>query len=474
MPAPPRFDSGSYRDRDGRVFYDAQGGVFRSLSEEALADWHAVSLSRFFGDALARGDVIETELLPPEHPVGHNLSGAWSGVLRHARIPFVSYPYEWSFGMLQDAALLQLALLAAALREDLTLKDGTAYNVQWQGTRPVFIDVASFVPLLPGAPWAGYRQFCQTQLYPLLLQAYKGIDFHPFLRGRLDGISPADCWRLMSLGDLFRRGVFGHVFLHQWLESRPAVDAGDVSKGLPAAGFNKQMIQGNVDRLQKLVGRLRWSPPQSTWSEYAGANRYSDQERELKSRFVRCVVEGRRWKRVWDLGCNTGDYSRIAAENADQVVAFDADHLAVERFYQALKQERSPAAANILPLVNDLVDPSTGLGWRGAERKGLAERGTPELTLCLALVHHLVIGRGVPLRELLDWFASLGTDLIIEFVSRQDPMVQRLLRGRRDNDHDYEQQSFERLLSERFEIVRSEPLLEGARVLYFGRWRGAA
>jgi hypothetical protein len=170
---------------------------------------------------------------------------------------------------------------------------------------------------------------------------------------------------------------------------------------------------------------------------------------------------------VWDLGCNTGTYSRIAAENADGVVAFDADHLAVERFYGALKRESHQRRGWILPLVTSVVDAAGGQGWRGAERKGLVERGRPNLTFCLALVQHLVLGSGVPLAELIDWFAGLETSLVIEFVSKDDPMVRKLLRGRRDNYFDYDIITFERLLREKFEVLGSEVLDSGTRTLYY-------
>ncbi len=215
--------------------------------------------------------------------------------------------------MLKDAALLHLELLAAALVEDVVIKDGTAYNIQWRGTRPVFIDVASFERLSPGHPWAGYRKFCQTFLFPLMMQAYKHVPFQPWLRGRLNGISPQECRNVMSFRDLFRRGVATHVFLHAWLDARQTFQDFDVLQDLPAAGFGKEQILRNVDRLIGLVRRLEWSPPESAWSGYADANTYAPADQRRKEDFVRNVTGSRRWKLIWDLGCNTGTYSRIAA-----------------------------------------------------------------------------------------------------------------------------------------------------------------
>ena len=190
----------------------SQGGVYRVLSKEALSDWDALSATQFFPRLSEAGKFIRTEKLdsfnsPEVQPQGH-----WAGVLKHQRIPFISYPYEWSFGMLKDAALLQLESLLVALNEDLILKDSSAFNVQWKGGVPAFIDITSFEKLVPGEPWVGYRQFCQLFLYPLLLQAYKDVPFQPWLRGSLDGIDSEHCEHLMSARDFLRPGIL-HTFL---------------------------------------------------------------------------------------------------------------------------------------------------------------------------------------------------------------------------------------------------------------------
>lgn len=466
------YEPGSYRDRDGRVFYDDARNVCRALSTEALAEWDFVSQTRFFQAAMSAGRIVKSEQIESkEDAVGLRGEG-WAGVLRHAAIPFVSYPYEWPFGMLKDAALLHLELLAAALDEDMTIKDGTAYNVQWIGVHPTFIDVPSFERLPAGRPWAGYRQFCQTFLFPLMLQAYRDVSCQPWLRGRLEGISPTECRNLLSLRDYFRPGVLTHVVLHAWLESRSAVRESDPAPGLSAAGFDKQLICRNVAQLIRLIRGLHWSPATSLWSDYAQCNSYAITDRQAKERFVREVVARHWWSSVWDLGCNAGVFSRIAAENAGLVVALDGDPVVVERLYQALTGSSTPDSSRILPLVVSLTDPSVGLGWRGAERKALADRGRPELLLCLGLLHHLVIGGGVPLRDVLDWLAEMNGELVVEFVTREDPMVHRLLRGRRDNYSDYQSDVFERLLAERFDVVRKEMLGSGTRMLYHATPKG--
>jgi hypothetical protein len=453
-----RPEPGSFRDRNGRIFYDG-GRVLRGISESAWQDFRKLESTPFFSRYVGEGKLVNTRT--SSRPV----TGSWSAVLEHEPIPFISYPYEWAFGMLKDSALLQLELLLAALDHDLILKDASAFNVQWRGARPVFIDIPSFTRLSPGEPWAGYRQFCQLLLYPLMLQAYKNVDFRPFLRGSLDGITPGAMNRMTTAADLFlRAGVFAHVFLQSKLESNLADSGFDMRKGLREAGFAQDLIRANASRLKKLVSSLQWNPPGSEWSGYADRNSYTDSDTEAKKRFVAEVGSMRRKKLSWDIGCNTGTYSRILAESSGTVVAMDRDPLAIEWLYRALAGEKN---GQILPLVTDITDPSPALGWKGMERKALWERGRPELTLCLALIHHVVISANIPMHEFIAWLAGLGTALVIEFVRRGDPMVQKLLRNKADQYADYDEAAFERCLQEHFSIERRLELGSRTRVLYF-------
>ncbi|HWM11642.1 MAG TPA: hypothetical protein VNO82_19950 [Solirubrobacteraceae bacterium] len=360
--------------------------------------------------------------------------------------------------MLKDAALLQLALGRAALEHDLTLKDASAYNVQWRGADPVFVDIGSFERLRPGEPWAGYRQFCMLFLYPLMLQAYRGVPYHPWLRGSIDGISPVEARGLLPR---FRKGVFSHVRMHARLEGRYAATGGrEVKKELKAAGFGKELLAANLRKLEKLVRRLEFEPGRTAWTEYGATNTYTDEEAGRKAEFVRAAAARRPGGLTWDLGCNDGTYSRVAAEHAAYVVAIDADHATVDGLYRSLG-----GARDILPLVMSVTDPSPDLGWRGAERASLEHRGTPDLVLALALVHHVVIAGNVPVASFLDWLRSLDSALVIEFPDREDEMVQRLLSGKAETANpDYDRERFERELGERFTVERTERL--GSRTLY--------
>lgn len=456
---------GSFRDPDSRVF-ESGGDVFRALSTRGLEDWNALRSSVVFAELTGRGSVIETQEVGSDDP--ETLPEGWAGVLRHASVPFVSYPYEWTFGMLRDAALLQLDVLERCLAESLMVKDSSPYNVQWRGVAPVFIDIGSFERLREGEPWIAYRQFCMLFLYPLMFQAFKGIPFQPWLRGAIDGITPAQARAVMSTRDRLRRGVLTHVILHSRLELRYAAVEGRTAKArVRRAGFNTELILANVRRLRKLIARMDWKPATSAWTGYRDASSHLHADADDKAGFVATAAGRRHSRLVWDLGANDGAYARIAARTSDHVVAMDVDHPTVERLYRALREE---GERRILPLVIDVCDPSPALGWRGRERGTLSDRGRPDLTLCLALVHHMAITRNVPVREIVDWLASLGGTVLVEFPERTDPMVQRLLGAKREGAHeDYERAHFERCLHEAFVVERQQELPSTQRVLYQAR-----
>jgi hypothetical protein len=453
-------DPGSFRDPGSRV-YRVGETIYRALDERAAMNWKALRATRFFEDGVAAGTIIGTE--PAEAAPGVD---GWAEVVRHDTVPVISYPYEWTFSMLKDAALLQLDLLLAALAEDMILKDSTPYNVQFIGSRPVFIDIGSFERLEPGDVWVGYRQFLQQFLYPLMLTARVGVPFQPWLRGRMEGLTADEMSRMLGPRDHLRKSSLLHVSLPARSERRyEGDDSGrDVRSELQQAGFSKDMIVTNVEGLRRVVTELTWDPDHSRWDDYVSCAHVSGQ-REFKADFVTRSLLELAPDTVWDLGTNDGHFARLAGVTTDRVVAFDADHLVLDHFYRALRLD---AVDNVLPLLYDLTDPSPGLGWRGAERRPLAARSTPDLVLCLAVVHHLVIGRNVPLRRVVDWLADLGAHVVFEWVPPDDPMVRGLTANKRPHEvhGDYEEQALRHLVAERLTVTREEPVPGSSRILF--------
>ncbi|ANW04499.1 class I SAM-dependent methyltransferase [Bradyrhizobium icense] len=460
-------EPGSFRDASNRIFYH-QGEVFRSLSAEATANWHQLRQTAFFQELVKSGAVVGTETEDrPE--ITAPVSSHWTGVLRHERLPFISYPYEWTFGMLKDAALLHLEVLERALENGWTLKDGSAYNVQWRGQRPVFIDVSSFEPYRAGDSWIGYRQFCMMFIVPLLLKAHRDIQLAPLCRSNLEGVDPEEGMKFISMRDILRRGVFTHLYLHARLQGRAKqaetrMQAPASSPGKWPIRQTREMTLGMVQSIRRMVGKLERKGGATVWSDYEKTHSYDNVSLAEKKHFVERHVRGKRWRMVYDLGSNTGTFARLCSDHADQVVAVDQDELAVDTLYRRLKAEKP---GNVTPLVMPLSNASPDQGWRGRERKSFDSRGKPDLILCLALIHHMVISANIPMRDFLQWLCGFAAAVVVEFVGPDDEMTLQLLKNKRNAYPDYTQGQFESIAASMFEIIDSAPLKEGRRRIYF-------
>ncbi len=462
-------DPGSFRDRNNRV-YDNGQIIIRGISDQALSHWYALADSSLFKSLVADKKVIRTELAKVE-----DIPGSWPAALIHDRIPFVSYPYEWSFGMLKDAALLHLEILERAFSEGWVLKDSSSYNIQWVGARPVFIDIPSFEPYNKGDPWTGYRQFCMMFLFPLMLQAYKNIDFRYLLRSNLEGIDPALANQILAGFSRFRKGVFSNVYLHSKFQDRSArLELNEAKKLTENSGREVQktkgvnhsdaMILGTIQGLSRIIKQLKLPNFRTSWGSYEVDHSYSDTSLSAKEKFVEKYASAKRRKLVWDLGCNTGNFSRLCAKHSDYVISLDGDFNAIERLY---RREKKNPDGNILPLVMNLSNVSPSQGWRGRERKSLEERGRPDLVICLALIHHMVISANIPMVEYIEWLHSLGTEVIIEFVGISDAMSQILVRNRVNQYQELTHENFEQAISKHFQINDSELIKGGDRKIYY-------
>jgi hypothetical protein len=459
-------DPGSFRDPLSTVFVGPEG-VYRGLTEPGLREFEAVAGAGFFDDLVGRGRIVRTERVAPDEAP---LAGEWAAVLRHERVPVITYPYEWSFAMLRDAALLQLEVTERAVADGFTTKDASSYNVQFRGADPVFIDVGSFERLRPGEPWPGYRQFCELFLNPLVAQGVAGIPFQPWLRGSVDGISPADAASLVRGWRRLDRRLLVHVRLHARAERRYADSDRDVRDELRHAGLGPKVLAAQLANLRDAVERLRWDDARSEWSDYTDRAHYTDIDLAAKESFVARAVEADRPSTVLDLGANDGRFSVLAVDHGARLaIAADSDHLVVDRLYRRL---RDAGDTRVLPLVIDLADPPPGLGWRSRERRPWAERMQPDLVLALALVHHLALTDTVPFGEIVAFLADFDAPLIVELPHRDDPMVERLLGRKRAGlfDH-YTTDGWERALAERFHVAEREVLPSGRRTLYRCRRR---
>ena len=422
--------------------------------------------SDFFGQN-AGERIVETWEVAPEDVVGAGVPeaevGAWDIWLEHRALPLVTYPYEWSFECLKQAACLTLDLLADALRNGYTLKDASAFNVQFIDSRPIFIDVLSFAEYEDGAPFLGYKQFCEQFLAPLCLTAFAGIDFNQWFRGRLDGLDLIEVSRALPLSTWCRPNVLLHIHSQAWamrkLESA-SNQTGPFKRPRRIPHRNLIALADGLRRYTAGLGRGR----RTYWQKYAADNSYDDRSRGSKMRIAREFVSRTGPARLLDLGCNTGEYSKVAIDaGAGSVIGVDTDCGALDLAARQTRRDSWPAQF----LFWDIANPSPDLGWMREERMSLERRlGRVDAVFCFAVIHHLVIGRNIPLVEFVRWVCGLALRGLIEFVPKSDPMVQGLLRDREDIFEGYDRENFEAVLGEHAAMVDVHDLDPSARTIF--------
>jgi hypothetical protein len=447
--------AGSFRDPSGFLFH-SNGVLYRQVNGVYQPHYDRLMQSGLYAKLVEKGLLVPhvEQTVPSPQPE------SYYKIIKPELVPFISYPYEWSFSQLRDAALLTLQLHAIALEHDMVLKDASAYNVQFYKGKPVFIDTLSFANYHEGAPWVAYRQFCQYFLAPLALMAKTDIRLQQLLRVYIDGMPLDLTSRLLPAKTKFQFGLLSHIHMHAKSEKHYA-DKTDTKAR--SARVSRLAMRGLLDNLKSTILKLSWQPQGTEWADYYNDTNYSDKGQEQKKELVRSMLRSMAAKTVWDLGANTGVFSTVAAEIADQVLSFDIDPAAVEKNYLVCRQKKQE---RILPLLLDLTNPSAGIGWDLTERHSLIERGPADAILALALIHHLAIGNNVPLPRIAAFFQRLADRLIIEFVPKTDSQVSRLLVTREDIFVNYTQQDFEQAFQRYYVIEEKTAIVDSQRTLY--------
>ena len=448
--------AGSFRDPSGFVF-ERDGVLRRQVNRGYQAHYDRLMSSGLYDKLVANGLLVAHE----EEPAGE-APGAYK-LIRPERVPFISYPYEWCFSQLQDAALATLRIQKTALDFGMTLKDASAYNLQYFEGRWVLIDTLSFETYAEREPWWAYGQYCRHFLAPLTLMAMRDYRLSSLLKHYIDGLPLDLVASLLPARTRLKPSLLIHLHLHARSQSKHA-------EAQIKPGAHKKMsrlgLTGLIDSLESGTKSLGWKSRSDVWAHYYAETNYSDDAFEAKKQLVGEFLDQAAPADVWDLGANVGLFSRLAEERGIPTVSLDFDPASVEANYLECRKEGRKL---VLPLVMDLVNPSPRLGWAGAERESLADRGPTDLAMALALIHHLVIANNVPLVDAARYFARLGRKLIIEFVPKSDSQVRRLLASRVDIFPDYTQEGFEEAFRGCFEIERREPIRGSERHLYLMR-----
>jgi hypothetical protein len=451
-------DPASFRDPSGFVFR-RDGILYRQIQRSAAPDWEAFRSSGLY-------ERLATDRLIVEHAnVGLDVAAVpeAAAVIRPRRIDFISYPYEWCFSQLKEAALLTLEVQSRALDAGMRLKDASAYNVQFDAGRPILIDSLSFEVAEATEPWPAYRQFCEHFLAPLALMAHRDVRCGLMLREFIDGIPLDLAARLLPGRTRLNLGLSAHIHLHAGAQRRAAKEpAPGEGAARPRRRISETGQRALLDSLRRTVEGLRYDPS-SHWADYTRATSYSDAGTESKGQLVREMLATVGGASAWDVGANVGVYSAMAADAGYRVIAWDLDGASVEAHWRRVRRDGNPA---ILPLVLDLASPSPALGWGLEERASFLERGEPDVVLALALVHHLAIGNNVPLPSVARLFARMAPRAIVEFVPKEDPMTRRLLAARRDIFDRYSIEGFREAFGGPFQVAREAPIDDSPRTLF--------
>ncbi len=444
----------SYRDPSGFIFMK-EGRLYRQVNKVFADDFDLFISSGCYKK------LVQQQLLLPHELINENLTGSaeWHTTLQPEPVAFLSYPYEWSFDMLKDAALLTLRLVKESMASGLILKDATPYNIQWHSDGLVFIDTLSFERYNAEEPWIAYRQFCEQFLGPLLLMYYRKIPLHPMSLAWPEGI-PLNIIKSLLPG----RSKFSlHTYLHIHLNAR--ISSRENAGNQKTAKFSKQKLLNLVSSLETLISKLKLPRQKSTWSDYydeaSGRSDYLEAKKKIIGEWIGSLTG---IKTAADLGANDGAFSRLSANRGVYTIAADFDPYCINNLYQSIKRS---GEKNIQPMIADLANPSPATGVNNEERQSFISRVKTDLVMALALIHHLAIGKNIPFSMVADLFRrTCKKHLIIEFVPKTDEKIQLMLTGKKDIYTAYTEENFRLAFEKYFTVSQRQAVSSSGRILY--------
>ncbi len=448
--------SSSFRDPSGFV-YQQDKIIYRQVNISYKEDYDRLLNSGLYNELIKNRLLIEHEEVDSKSIESKEIYK----IIKPKPVSFISYPYEWCFSQLKDAALLTLKIQKTAMNFDMTLKDCSNYNIQFMEGKPVLIDTLSFEKYYEGKPWTAYRQFCQHFFAPLLLMARCDVRLGQLLKIFLDGVPLDLTSSLLSIRTYLEFSIFSHIHCHSGFQRHYAYKA--PSERCAKGKVNRLSLLALIDNLESKIRSLKWSPKGTEWISYYANNNYKTETFEYKKKLVAEYVEKLRPKIVWDIGANTGLFSRVVSRKGIQTISFDIDPACVEKNYNEVVRNKEK---NILPLVLDLTNPSPAIGWNLEERVSILDRGTADTILALALIHHLAISNNLPMNKIARFFGDNCNTLIIEFIPKEDSQIQRLLRTRKDIFGEYTQKHFEEEFKFFFNIRQAHRVKDSFRTLY--------
>jgi ribosomal protein L11 methylase PrmA len=440
----------SFKDPSGFI-YHYNGKIYRQVNKVYSANYNLLKDSGLLELLISEKLLIRHDEIKENHLNDND----WLVTLLPEQIPFWSYPYEWCFDQLKEAALLTLDLLMISITKGMILKDATPFNVQFYKGKPVFIDTLSFEKYDESHPWVAYRQFCESFLYPLLLSHYHKSNFQNQLSVYPDGLPVNFVAKLLPAKSNLNLGVWLHVHLPNKMSKR-------IKNNNPKPVFSKNKLTNLVNHLKSIIKKLDGTN-NSNWTNYYKETISGGEYHSTKETIVTNLLKQVNGNKLLDLGANDGFYSLLASKNNFEIVAVDNDDQSINNLYKRIQNENIDS---ILPLCIDISNPSSSSGFSNKERNAFDERINADVVLVLALVHHLTIGKNIPFDLLAPYFSKLAPQLIIEFVPKDDEKTQLLLKNRKDVFTIYTIEEFEKTFQQYFTIALTSKVPDTERLIY--------
>ncbi len=428
----------SFKDSAGFVYYQ-NGKVYRDVLNSFLLNYNAVKSKGIYNS------LIENKFLFPFKELNENGNIR----LESEKIALITYPYEWGFQQMKEGAIFQLELIEKCLNQGAMLKDASPFNIQFINGNPIFIDVLSIDEYVSDKPWQAYKQFCEMFLAPLLLSAYFPENWNKELQINLEGISLKKTAALLPLKARLSSLALIHIIWHSKFQMK--------GKGSGEVKMPKQKVLSILSHLKMGIKELKKYSPSKQWTNYQQQLPYTTDQFQLKSDTVKQWINKSYYKLVLDIGANHSLFVNHLQYRADDILVIDNDDAVVDSLFKE-KKERVSA------LHVDISLPSPALGLLLNERKSFTERVRPDLTLALAVIHHLFHSRNIPMNRLAELFAEYSKELIIEFVSENDEQFQLIKNV--NNKHPYNKNLFEEEFEKYFSIDKVVEVKSGKRFLY--------
>lgn len=453
-------DAGSFRDKAGSIVY-FKDKILRVLEKEGEDRISVLIKKKLFDDPQIQKYLIPSKITDEYNIELHNQKKKI--IIEHEKIPYISYPYEWSFEQLKTAAIHHLDFHLYLLNNDATLIDASAYNIQFDGVKPVFIDILSIKKYVEGEFWSAHKQFCENFFNPLILKSKIGLDFNNWFKGNLEGIKTSEIYPLLRFNDFFSINIITNIILMNYFDKKAVDKSEDEILRLKNKKLPKKTFISILTNLKNFLSKLEAKKSRTTWDNYSSLNTYKSEEEQNKKKLVGDFIKKNNFNIIADIGCNDGVYSKLSLKNGCKyVVGFDYDLNCLNNGYISAKKNN----LKFLPLYFDATNPSVNLGWNELERKGFKARAKFDGLIALAFEHHLSIAKNIPLDQTVKWLLDLAPKGLIEFVPKNDETIKKMLYLKGDIFEDYNENNFKKILLNHTKIISETQVSSSGRKLF--------